>query len=358
MDAIRLHAFGPPENLVVEQVPDPAPGPGQVLVAASAHGVHLLDATLRRGEDDGPLPLPELPTVPGREVAGTVAAVGPGVDAAWVGRRVVAHLGRTASGGGYARLAVVAVDALHPVPDALALADAVAMVGTGRTAVLVLRAAAVTRQDVVVVTAAAGGLGSLLVQAALEQGARVLALVGAREKVRVVRSLVPDAGERVAAVDTSGPGWQDAARAAVRRLAAGRDRRPGPDGHDGGHGEDADGPGASLVLDGVGGDVGTAAAELLGTGGRLVVHGWAAGSPNRVAAAADGDRAPGGVRVVPVVGPGSAAPADLRPLQAEALERAASGRWRVLTYRVPFAAAARAHRDLEERRTTGKVVLV
>ncbi len=78
MDAIRHHTFGPPEVLQLEQIPDPTPGPGEVLVDAVAHGVHLLDTSLRRGEAGPPLPLPSLPTVPGREIAGSVAAVGPG----------------------------------------------------------------------------------------------------------------------------------------------------------------------------------------------------------------------------------------------------------------------------------------
>ena len=71
MHAIRLHAFGPPENLVLEELPDLEPGPGEVRIAVEASGVHLLDTSIRRGEE-GPLPPPELPTVPGREVAGVV----------------------------------------------------------------------------------------------------------------------------------------------------------------------------------------------------------------------------------------------------------------------------------------------
>ena len=77
MHAIRLHAFGPPENLVLDELPDLEPGAGEVRIAVEASGVHLLDTTIRRGEP-GPLPPPELPTVPGREVAGVVDARGPG----------------------------------------------------------------------------------------------------------------------------------------------------------------------------------------------------------------------------------------------------------------------------------------
>lgn len=335
MDAIRHHRFGPPETLVLEQVPDPSPGPDQVLVAARAHGVHLLDTTLRRGEGSGPLPPPRLPAVPGREVAGTVVAVGPGADEAWLDTRVAAHLGPTPDGGGYARLAVAPVASLHRLPDRLGLAEAVAMIGTGRMALMTLEVAAPGPDDVAVITAAAGGLGSLFVQSALAAGARVLALAGGPRKVRAVRGLAPDAGQRLAVVDVADPAWPGHARAALGRLRA-----------------DA----ATLLVDGVGGELGAGAAALLGRGGRLVVQGWASGAPNPVAASAV---TPAGdpVEVRPVVGPGAPDLGDLRGYQRRALDRAASGAWRVLTHRVAFAEAARAHRELEERRTVGKVVL-
>ena len=104
MHAIRLHEFGPAENLRYEEVPDPEPGPGQVRIAVAVAGVHLVDTTIRSGEQRGPFPLPELPAIPGREVAGVVDTVGAGVDPSWIGRRVVAHLGMAS--GGYAELAV------------------------------------------------------------------------------------------------------------------------------------------------------------------------------------------------------------------------------------------------------------
>lgn len=93
MRAIRLHAFGPAENLSYEHTDTPVPAPGQVRIAVAAAGVHLLDTSLRQGIQGPPAPLPELPTIPGREVAGTVDALGPGTDPAWLGRTVVVHLG-------------------------------------------------------------------------------------------------------------------------------------------------------------------------------------------------------------------------------------------------------------------------
>lgn len=371
MYAIRHHSFGPPEVLVLEQVPDPVPGPGDVLVDAVAHGVHLLDTSLRRGEAGPPLPLPSLPTVPGREIAGTVAAVGPGVDPAWIGRHVAAHLGPVPDGGGYARRVVVGADKLHALPDGadgapLDPADAITMIGTGRMAVYTLDLAAVTADDVVVVTGAAGGLGTLFVQEALRAGARVVALAGGAAKLQVLRDLLPDT-DRLALVDYSAPGWFDAARTALG------------------------GSPATLVLDGVGGELGTAATGLLrgaggsagresvgsadgggagddgaggggagddGATGRLVAYGWASGTANRYTSWAEADRIESPIEVRYAVGPQAPAMGDQRPYQERALANAASGRWRVATHRVPFAEAARAHRELEERRTTGKVVLV
>src|SRR3954447_12813841 len=102
MHAIRLHAFGPPENLRYEELSDPSPGEGQVRIAVEAAGVHLIDTSIRAGRSGGPFPLPELPTIPGREVAGRVVGDG---------RRVVVHLGQ--AGGGYAELALAPIGALH-----------------------------------------------------------------------------------------------------------------------------------------------------------------------------------------------------------------------------------------------------
>lgn len=358
MDAMRHHSFGPPEVLTLEQVPDPVPGPGQVLVDAVAHGVHLLDTSLRRGEAGPPLPLPHLPTIPGREIAGTVADVGPGVDPAWAGRRVAAHLGAVPDGGGYARRVRVAAENLRVLPHGpdgtqLDPADATAMIGTGRMAVYTLGIAAVTAADVVVVTGAAGGLGTLFVQEALQDAARVVALAGGATKLQAIRDLVPanrSGTDRLALVDYSAPGWLQTASAALG---------PSP---------------ATLVLDGVGGELGTAATTLLdvagatnsttnasahgATGGRLVAYGWASGAPNRYTVWADAEQIESPIEVRYAVGPDAPPMGDQRPYQERALALAASGHWRVATHRVPFAEAARAHRELEERRTTGKVVLV
>src|ERR1043165_1610894 len=124
--AIRQYEFGPAEVLRFEEVPAPVPGRGQVRVRVAAAGVHLLDTAIRSGASGGPMPLPELPVTPGREVAGVVDAVGEGVEQAWLGRRVVAHLGMTS--GGDAGLGGGKAEALDEVPDGGGVGKATGMI--------------------------------------------------------------------------------------------------------------------------------------------------------------------------------------------------------------------------------------
>jgi len=310
MRAIVLHEFGPAANLRSEEAADPEPGPGQVRIAVAAAGVHLIDTKIRAGERMGPMPLPSLPDIPGREAAGTVDAVGDGVDEAWVGRRVVAHLGPASRG--YAELAVRELEHVHALPDGLAEDVAVAMIGTGRTAMAILRAAAIEPGDRVLVLAAAGGLGSLLTQAARNAGATVVGAASTDKLDRVAADVV---------VDYTRPDWAEAA------------------------GE------VTLVLDGVGGEVGRAALERLRRGGRQVIFGWSAGEITPVTG---GDIVARGIAVSSALG----LPGVLRPLEERALAAAASGALTPLLTRFPLADAAAAHEALEARQTVGKVVLV
>src|SRR5262249_49930724 len=114
MRAIRQYEFGGPEALRFETLDDPVPGPGEVAIDVHVAGVHLLDTSIRAGTGFGSLPPPDLPMIPGREVAGIVDAVSPQTDDRWLRRRVVVHLG--AASGGYASRAVAPVDALFALP--------------------------------------------------------------------------------------------------------------------------------------------------------------------------------------------------------------------------------------------------
>ncbi|MGW1773658.1 zinc-binding dehydrogenase [Streptomyces sp. NPDC002104] len=328
MRAVRLHAFGPAENLTHESVPRPVPGPGQVRIAVAAAGVHLLDTALRRGVQGPPAPLPELPTVPGREVAGTVEAIGPGTDTGWLGQAVVVHLGFAP--GGYAEYAVADAARLHPVPAGLDPATAVAMIGTGRTTLGILQFAELGPGSVALVPAAAGGIGTLLVQYARHAGATVVALAGGPAKTARATANGADL-----AVDYTAPDWADKVRA-----------------H---HPE-----GATVLFDSVGGAVARTALGLLREGAQHLVFGWS-GGPLALTATEQAALDARGITTRNVLGPAMLRRAGgedpLRLLETRALAEAAAGRLRPALQRYPLAEAAAAHRDLETRATTGKVVL-
>ncbi|MER8002834.1 zinc-binding dehydrogenase [Streptomyces sp. NPDC095613] len=330
MHAIRLHAFGPAENLTYETVEDPGPGPGQVLITVAAAGVHLLDTALREGMT-GPYPAPvELPTIPGREVAGTVTSLGADVDAGWLGKRVVAHLGMVP--GGYAELAVTDTARLHEIPPGLDEAAAVAMIGTGRTTMGILQFAGLGPDDIALVSAAAGGIGTLLVQYAKNAGATVVGLAGGPAKVARTAANGADL-----AVDYTAPDW------AARVTAFLGDRR------------------ATVLFDSVGGATGLAAVGLLARGGKHLVFGWSGeglhdGSPLTFT---EEELAERGITSTSVLGPVmiQKAGGDVRVLEERSLAEAAAGRLRPAVQRFPLARAAEAHRALETRGTVGKVVL-
>ncbi|MFI6862056.1 zinc-binding dehydrogenase [Streptomyces sp. NPDC050421] len=332
MHAVRLHTFGPAENLTYEQTDDPVPGPGQVRIAVRAAGVHLLDTALRQGTT-GPHPVPTpLPTIPGREVAGTVESLGEGTDPDWLGRHVVAHIGNAP--GGYAELTVTETDKLHPVPDGLDAAEAVAMIGTGRTTLGILGFTPLGPDSIALVTAAAGGIGTLLVQYAKNTGATVIGLAGGPAKVALAHANGADL-----AVDYTLPDWPRHVRTYLDTLG----RR------------------ATVVYDSVGSTTARAAVDLLGKGGQHIVYGWSGQGlrDGRPLTFTDDELDARGITSQSVLGPTMIQRGGgLRALETRALAEAAAGRLRPAIQRYPLAEAATAHRALETRGTTGKVVLI
>lgn len=171
MKAAVIRTFGDPDGLEVVEVPAPVPGPGQVRIATEAIGVGGVDVLIRRGVfaaygfREGHLL--------GSEVAGRVAAVGEGVDASWVGRRVWAFTGLS---GGYAEQAVAAVEDVLALPDGLTGADAVTLGGSGVVAHFALERGRLTPGETVLVRGAAGSIGITAVQLAAERGASAVAV--------------------------------------------------------------------------------------------------------------------------------------------------------------------------------------
>ncbi|GAA2755794.1 zinc-binding dehydrogenase [Actinopolymorpha rutila] len=314
MRAVWVYEFGGPEVLVPGEAPDPEAGPGQALVEVAYANITFVETQLRAGT--GPF-TPTLPTIPGNGVGGTVRAVGPGVDPALVGRRVVTSTGGS---GAYAELVAVAADGLVEVPPTLRLDDAVAVLADGRTATWLMRASGAGPDDRVLVTAAAGGVGTLLVQLATAAGARVVAAAGGDRKLALAAKL----GAKVA-VDYRRPDWTDRVRESVG--------------------------GVDLVLDGVGGALGRSAFDLLGEGGRMLSFGLASGAWTDVPEAEARRR---GVRVLrPALDP-----ADVHELTESALLAAAHGRLHpVIGQRFELVRTAEAHAAIEARATVGKTLL-
>jgi NADPH2:quinone reductase len=304
--------------LEVAEVPDPRPGSGEVVIDVDIAGVTFVETQVRAGRAPNPRMLPQLPAILGNGVGGTVAATGPGVRGDLRGRRVIASLSGT---GGYAERAAVAAERLIEVPPEVALRDAVALVADGRTAVGLARRARLRAGETVVVEAAAGGVGSLLVQLARNAGARVVALASSERKLAVARDLGADI-----AVSYSAAGWESR----VRDMTGGAD----------------------VVFDGVGGEIGLAAFGLLGPGGRFVPFGLASGAFAPVSAALAQERQ---VSVLALTPP---APDEITGLARAALAEAAAGRLRPVIGQVfDLAGAARAHAAIEARETTGKTLL-
>lgn len=315
MRAVWLREFGAPEVLALGEAPDPVAGPGQVVVDVEFVNITFVE-TQFRATGAGPF-APTLPMIPGNGVGGVVASVGSGVAPELVGTRVVTSTG---GAGGYAERVAVDADVVFRVPDGLALDTAVALLADGRTATMMTRAAAVQPGERVLVEAAAGGVGSLIVQLAGAAGARVVAAVGGSRKAAVATEL----GAEVA-VDYTDGGWAKRVRDAVGAV--------------------------DVVFDGVGGEIARTAFQLLDRGGRMVSFGLASGSWAEVSAEE------AAARGVTLVRP-SATPAELRAYTESALAEAAAGRLRpIIGQRFPLGQAAAAHAAIQSRATVGKTLL-
>jgi NADPH2:quinone reductase len=312
MRAVWLGEFGGPGVLVAGEAPDPVAGPGQVLVEVAFSNVTFVE-TQFRASGSGPF-TPVLPMIPGNGVGGVISRVGEGVGLGLVGKRVVTSTG---GAGGYAQRVAVDASLVFPVPDALSLDVAVALLADGRTATGLVHAVSVAPGERVLVEAAAGGVGSLLVQLAKAAGAEVVAAAGGAEKIARARELGADF-----AVDYTEPGWPEKA------------------------GE------VDVVFDGVGGEIGTTAFSLLRPGGRMARYGLASGTWAEVS---EEDARARGVTLVGSIGDAAA----LRGFTESALAAAAAGHLTpVIGQRFPLAAAADAHAAIEARETFGKTLLV
>lgn len=178
---IRVHQTGGPEVLAYEDAEAPKPGSGQALIRQEAIGINYIDTYFRSGLYPQPIPF-----TPGSEGAGTVVAVGEGVSEVKAGDRV-AYAGPI---GGYAAERVIAADRLVVLPDDISAEQAAAMMLKGMTAQYLLRRTfRVGREHTILVHAAAGGVGSILIQWARHLGAKIIGTAGSPEKMELARQL-------------------------------------------------------------------------------------------------------------------------------------------------------------------------
>jgi NADPH2:quinone reductase len=305
--AVVVREFGPPEVLEPAEVAEVRAGPGEAVIDVEFANVTFVETQIRAGRAPHPSMLPALPAILGNGVGGRVA-----------GRQVVASLNGT---GGYAERVAVDAGRLIEVPDGMTLREAVALLADGRTALALAGRAELRAGDTVLVEAAAGGVGTLLVQIARNAGAQVVALAGQERKLAVARDLGADVAVNYGAGD-----WPERVREAVGQV--------------------------DVVFDGVGGDIGRDAFGLLGDGGRFCAFGMASGSFTPVTTELARAR---GVALLQGTG---VSPQDLAALARAALAEAAAGRIRpVIGQEFGLASASAAHAAIEARATIGKTLL-
>jgi NADPH:quinone reductase-like Zn-dependent oxidoreductase len=321
--AIRIHEDGGPEVLRYEDAPDPAPEPGEVLIALEAASLNHLDIWLRRG-----LPSAPKPRILGADGAGVVAALGEGVDRFAAGDKVVINPGLDEGArivgehmdGTHAELIALPADYVYPIPDALSFEEAAAFPLVFETAyrMLVTRAG-LQEGEWVFVWGIGGGVATASLQVAKALGARVIVTSSSDEKLARARELGADAAVNHAEADVA---------AAVR--------------------EATEGHGADVVVEHVGEATWKTSLQVAATGGRVAVCG-----------ATSGPNPPANLhriwwKQLTVLGSTMGTQEDFRGVY----ELVAAGRAKPVVDRVfPLAEAAAAHEHLEAGRQLGKVVL-
>lgn len=321
MRVIQVSKFGGPERLVLDEVPTPKPGPGEALVQVSAAGVNFIDVYQRAGRYPGPLPF-----IPGNEGAGRVEAIGEGVSEVAVGERVAWAIVR----GSYAELALVPAEKLVRIPDEIEERAAAAAMLQGMTAHYLAHSSyPIRRGDCVLIHAAAGGVGLLLVQMAKRLGARVFGTVSTSEKAELAREAGVD--EVILYTETS---FKDE----VHRLTGGQ--------------------GVHVVYDGVGKSTFHDSLDSLRPLGMLVLFGGASGPVDPIDPMLLSQK--GSLFLTrPTLNHYVADRATLLDRAQDVFAWIADGSLRLRierTYRLED--AAEAHRDLEARKTTGKLLLL
>ena len=311
MKAIQISEFGGPEVMKLVELPDPTPGPGEVLLDVTAIGINYADT---HQTENSYLSQQTLPLIPGLEVVGT-----------YKGKRYLA----SAASGGYAEKASVYEALLAPIPDSVTDEQAVCMLVQGTTAWHILKTMGhVSPGETVVVHAAAGGVGTLAIQLAKMWGAKVIAVTSSDEKANLAKSLGADE-----VVD-------------AKSEELGKELRKA----NGGKGVD-------IVLEMVGGNTFDESMKSLGDFGRMITYGMAsrtAPTPIHPGALMHGSKTVSGFWLANCF----ASKEMLGDVIAELFALVADGKLKpVIGGTYPLNEAAGAHRAMLARETIGKIVL-
>jgi len=328
MKAVRVHETGPAEVLRYEDVDDPKPRAGEALVKIAAAGVNYLDVYYRSGFHWGGHHKRPLPYIPGAEAAGTVVAVGPGATDVKVGDRVA--YGISNGYGSYAELCAIPSWHLYKLPSSVSFETAAATMLQGMTAhYLTHSTVAVKRADTVLVHAAAGGTGLLLVQIAKVRGARVFGTVSTGDKARLVLQAGADAAINYIEHDFA---------IEIKKLT--------------------DGAGVNVVYDSVGQATFEKSLDVLAPLGSLVIFGQASGPVPPFDTAIL--NAKGSLSLMrPSLTHHVVNYADVARRAGDLFNWITAGRLNItIGNSFPLSAAAQAHRALESRQSAGKILLI
>ena len=330
MKAVLCKQYGPPDSLVIEDLPSPKPGDGQVLISVKAAGVNYPDVLIIQNKYQF---RPPLPFSPGGEVAGVVKEIGPGVTNVRVGDRVIGSTGW----GGFAEEALAPAARCIPFPANMDFAEASAFVMTYGTSHHALKDRARIRPgETLLVLGAAGGVGLSAVELGKLMGARVIAAASSQEKIDVCLKHGAEAG----IVYPAGPLDRDG----QKKLSDDFKKVLGNDG-------------ANVIYDGVGGTYAEPALRSIAWEGRYLVIGFPAGIPS----------IPLNLTLLKgcqIVGVFWGAFTAREPKQNQAnlhelMSWVRDGKLKpYVSKRYPLAHAAQALNDLEARKVTGKVVLM
>lgn len=322
MKAIRIHETGGPEVMHLEEIETPTPKAGEILIKVAAAGVNYADLAQRAGAY---LTRTRTPTTLGIEIAGTVAALGTGINSPVVGTRVAAFCE-----GGYAEFAISQANMVIPIPQGIDFVHAAALPLQGITAYQLLHESArIQPGESVLVHAAAGGVGTLAIQLAKLMGAgTVIGTASNAEKLDLIRRLGADV-----AINYTEQDWAEQVKNATGSK------------------------GADIILEMVGGTIAEQCLQCLAPFGRIVVYGAASGQITQFS----------GIQLMyknqAIIGYWLASqlsrPERIAQAIMDLMQYLSKGKLEIIvgqTY--PLAQAAEAHKAIAERKTTGKVVLL